>query len=71
MARSRRTPAVLTLSVLLGAFRQPKPDNRICCDTHLIVTGNFFMHCVKRACMAAENLDVSAGHGAGPVRARG
>src|ERR1700733_2155373 len=36
--RSRRTSAVLNLPMLLGAFRPPKPDNRICCDTHRMVT---------------------------------
>jgi hypothetical protein len=24
--------------MLLGAFRPPKPDNRVCCDTHWMVT---------------------------------
>jgi hypothetical protein len=28
--------------MLLGAFRPPKPDNRICCDTHWMVTGTSF-----------------------------
>src|ERR1700692_2129275 len=37
VARSRRTPAVLILPMLLGPFRPPKPENRICCGTHLIV----------------------------------
>src|ERR1700685_2681229 len=69
VARSRRTSAVLILPMLLGAFRPPKPDNRICCDTHLMVmlhdtekqvAGNAN---VKRACMAAEDLDGGAGHG--------
>ena len=32
----------LFLPMLLGAFRPPKPDNRICCDTHLMVTGTSF-----------------------------
>jgi hypothetical protein len=45
VARSRRTSAVLVLPMLLGAFRLLKPDNRICCDTHLMVTGIVFMHC--------------------------
>ena len=55
--------------MLLGAFRPPKPDNRVCCDKHLMVTGTSFhalflmLHDrsdtnVKRACMAA---DVDAG----------
>jgi hypothetical protein len=42
VARSRRTSAVLILPMLLGAFRPPKPDSRICCDTHLLVTGTSF-----------------------------
>src|ERR1700691_5568655 len=29
VARSRRTPRVLILPMLLGAFRPPKPENRI------------------------------------------
>jgi hypothetical protein len=33
---------VLILPMVFGAFRPPKPDNRICCDTHLIVTGTSF-----------------------------
>jgi hypothetical protein len=36
MARSRRTPVALISPMLLGAFRPPKPDNRICCDTQLM-----------------------------------
>ena len=32
VARSRRTPAVLVLPMLLGVFRPPKPENRICCS---------------------------------------
>jgi hypothetical protein len=28
--------------MLLGAFRPLKPDNRICCDTHLMVTVTYF-----------------------------
>ena len=39
VARSRRTPAVLILPMLLGAFQPPKPENRICCGTHLMVAG--------------------------------
>jgi hypothetical protein len=33
MAPSRRTPAVLILPMMLGAFRPPKPENRICYGT--------------------------------------
>jgi hypothetical protein len=33
---------MLILPMLLGAFRPLKPDNRICCDTHLMVTGTSF-----------------------------
>jgi hypothetical protein len=40
VARSRRTSAALNLPMLLGAFQPPKPDNRICCGTHLMVTGH-------------------------------
>jgi hypothetical protein len=29
------TSAVLILPMLLGAFRPPKPDNRICCDRRI------------------------------------
>jgi hypothetical protein len=36
------TSAGLNLPMLLGAFQPPKPDNRICCDTHLMVTGTSF-----------------------------
>jgi hypothetical protein len=35
---SRKTPAVLILPMPLGAFRPPKPENRICRGTHLMVT---------------------------------
>jgi hypothetical protein len=28
--------------MLLGAFRPPTPDNRACCDTHLVFTGTSF-----------------------------
>jgi hypothetical protein len=31
--------------MLLEAFRSPKPDNRICRDTHWMVTGTSFVHC--------------------------
>jgi hypothetical protein len=33
---------VFILPMLLGAFRPPKPDNRISCDTHLMITGTSF-----------------------------
>jgi hypothetical protein len=33
-ARSRRTPAMPILPLILGAFRSLKPNNRVCCDTH-------------------------------------
>ena len=36
------TSAVLIFPMLFGAFRPPKPDSRICCDTHLMVTGTSF-----------------------------
>jgi hypothetical protein len=52
----------LIYPMLPGAFQPPKPDNRICCDTHWMVSRvHLFMH-GKRACMAAENVDVGAGH---------
>jgi hypothetical protein len=38
------TSAVLILPMLLAAFRPPKADNRICCDTHLVVTAHLAMH---------------------------
>jgi hypothetical protein len=28
--------------MLFGAFRPPKPNNRICCNAHLMVTGTVF-----------------------------
>jgi hypothetical protein len=56
-------PRRCLIPMLLGAFRPPKPGNRICCDTHLMVTGtSFHALYVKRACMAAENVDVCTGH---------
>jgi hypothetical protein len=36
------TSAVLIFPMLFRAFRPPKPDSRICCDTHLTVTGHIF-----------------------------
>jgi hypothetical protein len=42
MARSRRTSAAPISPMLFGAFRPPKPENRIYCDTHLMVTGTSF-----------------------------
>jgi hypothetical protein len=33
---------VLILPMLLGAFRPLRPDNRICCDMDLMVTGTSF-----------------------------
>jgi hypothetical protein len=36
------TSAVLILPMLFGAFRPPKPDTRIYCDMHLMVTGTSF-----------------------------
>jgi hypothetical protein len=59
---------MLILPMLLGAFRPPKPDNRTCCDTHLMVMlldTEKQVACnanVKRARMAAEDLDGGAGH---------
>jgi hypothetical protein len=63
---------VLILPMQLGAFRPPKPDNRIwryaldfpraflmLHDTDIQVAGDAN---VKRARMAAENVDVGAGH---------
>ena len=50
MARSRRTPKVLILPMLFGPFRPPKPEIQVAGDAN-----------VKRACMAAENVDVAAG----------
>ena len=35
---------VFNLPMLLGAFQPLKPDNRICCDTHLMVMGRSFMY---------------------------
>jgi hypothetical protein len=42
VTRSRRTSAVLVLPVLLGAFRPPKSNSKICCDTIWMVTGTSF-----------------------------
>jgi hypothetical protein len=39
MARSRRTPALLILSMLLGAFDHRSPKTGPCCRTLLMVTG--------------------------------
>jgi hypothetical protein len=36
------TSALLNLPVLLGAFRPPMSDHRVCCDTHLNGQGYFF-----------------------------
>ena len=55
------TSAVFNLPMLLGAPQPPKPDNRIYCDRHLMVTSTSFMH-GNRVCMAAENVEVGAGH---------
>ena len=33
---------MLILPMLFGVFRPPKPDNRICCDTHWMVKGYIF-----------------------------
>ena len=38
MARSRRTPTVLIVPMLLGAFRPPKPETGSCSGTHLMAT---------------------------------
>jgi hypothetical protein len=39
------TPAVLILPMQFRPFRPPKPENRICCVTHLMVRVHVFMHC--------------------------
>ena len=36
VARSRRTPTVLILPMLLGAFNHRSPKNRICRGTHYV-----------------------------------
>jgi hypothetical protein len=36
---------VLILPMLLGAFQPPKPDNKIRCGSHLMVTRTSFTHC--------------------------
>ena len=36
---------MVILPMLLGAFRPPKPDNRMCRDTHLWLLVHLFMHC--------------------------
>jgi hypothetical protein len=43
LSEAEGTSAVLNLPMLLGAFRPPKTDNRICCDTHLMVMGTSFL----------------------------
>jgi hypothetical protein len=56
---------MLILPMLLGAFRPPKPENRILpavrtrwSRVHLFMHSNH----VERACMAAENVDVADEH---------
>jgi hypothetical protein len=66
---------VFILPMLFGAFRPPRPENRIWCDTHLMVTGTSFSCTViifhPQVCarslssgliVAPENSDVGAGH---------
>jgi len=36
---------MLIFPMLLGPFRPPKPENRICRGKHLMVTIHLFMHC--------------------------
>jgi hypothetical protein len=52
--------------MLRGAFRPPKPGNRVCCDAHWVVGVQVFKHWLSCSCMAAEKLDVDAGHGKPP-----
>jgi hypothetical protein len=48
---------MLILPMLFETFQSPKPENRIFRRYALDGHGN-----VKRACMAAENVDVAASH---------
>ncbi len=50
---------MLISPMLLGAFRPQKPENRIVLRYALNGHGDTN---AKRACMAAENVDVAAGH---------
>jgi hypothetical protein len=45
------TSALLNLPMLFEAFQPPKPDNKIYCDTHWMVTGTH----TTRACSAYPN----------------
>ena len=58
--RSRGNPGSAYLTQAARSFRTPKPENSICCGTYLMVTGTSFAFTVKRACMAAKNVDEAA-----------
>jgi len=51
------TPKMLILHRLFETFQSPKPENRIFRRDALDGHGN-----VKRACMAAENVEVATSH---------
>jgi hypothetical protein len=56
---------VLILSMLFEVFQPRSREQDSVCATHLMVTGRSFMDRdanVKRACLAAENVDAAAGH---------
>ena len=51
--------------MLFGVFQAGSREQDSVCATHLMVKGTSFMARdtnVKRACMAAENVDAAAGH---------
>jgi hypothetical protein len=51
--------------MLFGVFQPRSREQDSVCATHLMVTGTSFMARdanVKRACMAAENVNAAAGH---------
>jgi hypothetical protein len=60
VARSRGNPGSAYLTQAARSFRTPKPENSICCGTYLMVTGTSFAFTVKRARMAAKNVDEAA-----------
>jgi hypothetical protein len=43
-----------------GAFQPPKPENRSCCGTHLMVTGTSLPHCVSQALDSRSRCSVFA-----------
>jgi hypothetical protein len=52
--RSRRNLGGVIFTHAARSFSTPKPDNRICCDTQLMVTGTSFHAPANRANRLAE-----------------